>query len=143
VTAKKVFISNAPGQNLPASLGGPDRTYNEFYAAMKSWGRYELVSAPADADMIFEISLASSIVGVGGTSSSGCSSSSEADLRLAILDAKTRVPLWWFAEPIIQKRMMFHAEKAGDAFSDTLPKLLDDIRKLLGQPAVSLDGEKR
>src|SRR5690242_18782986 len=30
--AKKVFISNAPGNNLPTSLGGPDRTYNEFYA---------------------------------------------------------------------------------------------------------------
>ena len=24
--AKKVFISNAPGSNLPASFGGPDRT---------------------------------------------------------------------------------------------------------------------
>ena len=33
-------------------------TYNEFYAAMKSWGRYELVSSPADADMVFEIRFA-------------------------------------------------------------------------------------
>jgi hypothetical protein len=38
-TAKKVFIANAPGDNLPASLGGPDRTYNEFYAAIRSWRR--------------------------------------------------------------------------------------------------------
>ena len=44
--AKKVFISNAPGSNLPASFGGTDRTYNEFYAAMKGWGHYELVPPP-------------------------------------------------------------------------------------------------
>lgn len=30
----------------PQYSGGPDRLYNEFYAAMKSWGRYELVSTP-------------------------------------------------------------------------------------------------
>jgi hypothetical protein len=54
--ARKVFISNAPGNNLPPSLGGPDRTYNEFYAAMKGWGHYQLVAAPSDADLILEIS---------------------------------------------------------------------------------------
>ena len=37
--------------------GGPDRAYNEFYAAMKTWGRYELVAAPRDADLVFEIRL--------------------------------------------------------------------------------------
>ncbi len=29
--------------------------YNEFYAAMKSWGRYELVATPHDADLVFEV----------------------------------------------------------------------------------------
>ena len=61
--AKKVFISNAPGSSLPASFGGPDRTYNEFYAAMKGWGPYELVAAPSDADLILEISFTSSLSG--------------------------------------------------------------------------------
>jgi hypothetical protein len=69
--AKKVFISNAPGSGLPASFGGPDRTYNEFYAAMTAWGHYELVSVPSDADLILEISFNSSLSGVGGTSASG------------------------------------------------------------------------
>ena len=66
--ARKVFISNAPGSNLPPSLGGPDRTYNEFYAAMKGWGHYELVASPSDADLILEISFTSSLSGVGGSS---------------------------------------------------------------------------
>ena len=29
--------------------------YNEFYEHMKSWGKYQLVQAPADADLVFEI----------------------------------------------------------------------------------------
>ncbi len=32
--------------------------YDNFYAGMKKWGRFELVSAPGMADMIFELSLA-------------------------------------------------------------------------------------
>jgi hypothetical protein len=52
--AKSVFISNATGEVfLPH--GNPDLTYNSFYEAMKSWGRYQLVSSPSDADLIFEI----------------------------------------------------------------------------------------
>lgn len=31
--------------------------YDEFYAAMKSWGRYELVGAPHEADLVFEVRL--------------------------------------------------------------------------------------
>jgi hypothetical protein len=51
--AQKVFISNAGGESLETVMdetvfnGGPDRPYNQFYAAMKSWGRYEPVPSPA------------------------------------------------------------------------------------------------
>ena len=90
--AKKVFISNAPGGNLPASFGGTDRTYNEFYAAVKGWGHYELVAAPSDADLILEISFTSTLSGVGGTSTSGCISSNYTELRLVILDPKDARP---------------------------------------------------
>ena len=60
--AQKIFISNAGGASLETVIdetvfnGGPDRPYNEFYAAMKSWGRFEVVSSPADADLVLEIS---------------------------------------------------------------------------------------
>jgi hypothetical protein len=42
--ALKVFISNAGGEGFETVIdqtvfnGGPDRPYNEFYAAVKSWG---------------------------------------------------------------------------------------------------------
>ena len=37
-TAQKIFVANAPGDSLPASLGGSAGPYQEFYAALKSWG---------------------------------------------------------------------------------------------------------
>lgn len=62
ITAKKVFIANAGGDEPWDSeaqfSGGPERAYDEFYAAMKNWGRYQLVNAPGDADLWFEIAFA-------------------------------------------------------------------------------------
>ena len=133
-TAKKVFISNAPGDTIAPAIGGNYSAYNQFYAAINGLGQYELVSSPAEADLVFEISFTNSLAGVGGTSSTGCSSSSNPMLRLVIVDPKTQVPLWWFSEQIVQKRMMFHAEKAPNAFEDTIPKLVDDLKKIAVPP---------
>ena len=51
-TAKKVFIANAggddPGIYEALFNRDVDRSYNLFYAAMKSAGRYELVGSPAE-----------------------------------------------------------------------------------------------
>ena len=52
LTCKKVFVSNGES-NAKTTI--PNLTYNEFYAHMKSWGKYELSPAPADADLVFEI----------------------------------------------------------------------------------------
>ncbi|MFI5114871.1 MAG: hypothetical protein ACHP7J_06980 [Terriglobales bacterium] len=138
LAAKKVFIANAPGENLPASLGGPDRTYNEFYAAMKSWGRYELVAAPADADLIFEISFSSSLAGVGGTSTMGCSSSTDNTVRLVILDPKVRVPVWWFTEQVKQETFRgLRPEALNRSLVRAIATLVDDTKKLAGQTGVA------
>ena len=136
--ARKVFISNAPGTSLPAYFGGPDRTYNEFYAAMKGWGHYELVAAPSDADLILEISFNSSLSSVGGTSTSGPISYNYTELRLVILDARMHVPLWWFNEAVNPKVSFGHRpEKAVDsAFSQSTATLVDDLKKLVSEPAV-------
>jgi hypothetical protein len=44
--AKKVFVTNAGGNQL---------TFDEFYAQIKQWGRYQIVGSPADADIILEL----------------------------------------------------------------------------------------
>jgi hypothetical protein len=143
--AKRVFISNAPGTNLPGSFGGSDRTYNEFYTAMKGWGHCELVAAPSDADLILEISFTSSLSSVGGTSASGCISYNSSELRLVILDARMHVPLWWFNEAVNPKISFGHRpEMAVDsAFSRSIGTLVDDLKKLVSEPAIGASDKNR
>jgi len=86
-SARSIFVSNAGEESnfqLVSSRwygGGPNRAYNELYAALKAWGKFELAAAPADADVVFEI---------------GFNDKSEtlAQLKLVILDAKTHTTLW-------------------------------------------------
>lgn len=82
IAAKKVFISNG-GEDYWLDFDpkhNPTLTYDEFYADMKSWGKYELVSSPADADVVFEIRLALL--------------DRSFRVQLLILDPKTHIILW-------------------------------------------------
>jgi len=93
-TAKKVFIANGggdePGIYEPFFSGGADRTYNEFYAGIKSSGRYELVGSPAEADLLFDIQF--TVIpdkrpsGIWG--SNGTSDNYDAVFRLEIRDRR-------------------------------------------------------
>jgi hypothetical protein len=135
-SAKSIFIANGPGDNFPAPDGGPARPYNEFYGAIKTWAKYALVSSPAEADLIFEISFTDSLIGLGGPSTPACSASTNPQLMLVIRDPKTRVPLWWFAEGIVVKERVFRTPgKFMDAFEEALAKLVGDVKKLTGASA--------
>ena len=84
IAAKKVFISNG-GEDGWLDFDpkhDPTLTYHEFYVNTKSWGKYELVSSPVDADIVFETHLAYR--------------DGFFQLRLLILDPKTHVTLWPF-----------------------------------------------
>jgi hypothetical protein len=97
-TAKRVFLGNAgvDGNSIQAfrQSGDMNQAYNWFYAAMKNWGRYELVGSPADADLVFEISFAAPLVGTEKLLMSA------PYLRLEILDAKSHFLLWTIVEPV-------------------------------------------
>lgn len=135
--ARKIFIANAPGDPPGWADAGPSRAYNQLYAALKTWGHYELVSAPADADLVFEISATYSLIAVNGTSTTGCSSASSSDLLLVILDPKTGVPLWWFKEPVEFRRHI------SDPFDDAVDRLMTDMKKMGGEaPSPSADVKK-
>ena len=94
--AQTVFIANAGGATLDAIIdqtvfdGGPDRPYNDFYADMKSWGHYQIVSSPGSADLVFEISWV--------LSDTGLKLPVVGQLRLLIIDPKTHVALWNITE---------------------------------------------
>ncbi len=121
VTAKKIFISNTGGGfDSSAWSGGPDRIYNEFYAAMKSWGRYELVSAPGDADLVLDVNvIRDSVVW---------------QFKLEILDPKTRIVLWTQYDPI---KVTVSQKTRDKNFDDTINKLVTDLKTLTAQPAAT------
>jgi hypothetical protein len=126
VTAKRVFISNAPGDPYDQPIGGQGRAYAQFYKAIKDWGRYELVAAPADAELVFEISFTNPISGVSVTDGGFVSGSSynAPQLRLVILDVKSHVPLWWF----VQNFEDSHKQSTRDSHFDQAMAIL--VKKL-------------
>lgn len=123
ITAGKIFVSNAGGdidpntRRLGEFLGLPIRPYNEFYSAMKSWGRYQIVSTPSDADLIFEISFSVSLA-TGGAG---------AKFHLVILDPKTHVTLWAFTEYIENAILGSNREKH---FEQGMASIVADAKSL-------------
>jgi hypothetical protein len=117
LTGKTVFISY---RESDADPGAPDLTYNEFYALMRGWGKYELASAPADVDLVFEIRFVSGI--------------SDSQLCLSIVDPKTHVVLW----PFIQHVQSSSRETARRKnFDQAMADLVDDVRRVTASPAAA------
>jgi hypothetical protein len=84
LSAKKVFIAYAGGDSNSAGYSGDvNRTYNQFYAAIKDWGEYEIVSAPANADLVLKINF-----------DSGGATSITPRFTLDIRDPRSNVLLW-------------------------------------------------
>jgi hypothetical protein len=120
LTAKKVFISNnGDGYDFNIWSGGQDRTYNEFYAAMKSAGPFEIVSAPGDADLVLEVYV--------------IANSDIWEFKMSVLDPKTRIVLWTKYERL---KSTFSKTERDKNFDDTINKLVSDLRALVAQPAV-------
>jgi hypothetical protein len=138
VAAQKVFISNAGGASLETVIdetvfnGGPDRPYNEFYAAMKSWGRYDLVSSPADADLVLEISWV--------LSDTGLRLPVLGQLRLVVIDPKTHVTLWNFTEYVRGAILLGNRDKNFDQAMNTV---VARMKALTAPPAPAADAVQK
>ncbi len=119
---KKAFISYELGDVTAfpdAYSGGPERAYGEFYSAMKTWNRYDLVSDPSDADVIFAVRFVDSPYTVP-------------QIRIGVADARTHVALWGFVEQVDFK---FRKKNRDAAFTDSVKLLVSDIKTLIGQNA--------
>jgi hypothetical protein len=136
MAAKKVFISNA-GINAPAlfyfkQAGDPQQHYDLFYAAMKNWGQYELVSAPADADLVLEIRFTAEF--------SHCDESAGCNLlTLDILDAKTHFTLWTLSELVASAVLKGNWNKNMNAGTASL---VDDLKQLASGAALTIRAPK-
>ena len=141
LAARKVFISNV-GRGCspfgrPEFTGGPERPYNQFYAAMKSWGRYEVASSPAAADLDFEISLSCPAAGANVFKGQSYSTIYDPQLRLVILDVKTHTALWAITEHVRPALFQANHDKS---FDRAMAALVEDLKGLIGQPAATPAG---
>jgi hypothetical protein len=141
VAAKKVFISYSGAEERwyedQVFTGGLDRTYNEFYAAMKTWGRYEFVNSPADADLIFEIGLtAPAIAGAASEGDTLARKPYDPQFRLMIRDPKTNTLLWAFTEHVQWAILQGNRDRN---FEATLNKIIGDLQALASGPAPAPD----
>ena len=123
-SAKKVFLSNAgvEGNYIHPDIfaGGPNRPYNQFYAAVKDWGRYDLISTPADADLVFEIHQTNLVVGGYAP-----------ELSLRIIDPRTHITLWAFSTYVEAATLTKTRERNYDP---AMTELVNDL-KIVSTPA--------
>jgi len=126
-TAKRIFISNfgEEGSLFPGAY--EDQTYNQFYRDMKSnlGGKYQLVTAPADADLVFEIHF---IAPTASVSSGSAGSVQDPQFRLIIRDIKTRVVLWALTEHVRPADSHADHDKKFNQAMTNLVKRIKDLR---------------
>lgn len=123
VHASKIFLANAASEStywmdrLNFYTGGPNRSYNQFYAAMKSWGQKDLVSSPADADLVLEIEF---------------DDHPTPEFRLLVLDPKTGIKLWALNQYVDTAARAKNREKN---YNLAMTNLVEQVKHLLSPPA--------
>jgi hypothetical protein len=124
-SAKKVFISNMGIDTISALVFrrelAENKPYNEFYAAVKAGGRYQLVDSPADADLVYEIGFAMPIV------SAGEPTAYQPQFNLSIVDARTHFRLWTLLAPVNRAIGRLTPDKN---FAAGMTNLMEDLKKL-------------
>jgi hypothetical protein len=137
--AQKVFIANG-GENEPFSddslfTGGSERAYDDLYGAMKSWGKYELVGSPADAELLVEIELQSPRGGPAIATMSVLEAPPyDPQFRVTIRDAKTNALLWTVIEHVDWAILQGNRDKN---FDKAMSRLVSDMQGLASRAAAT------
>jgi hypothetical protein len=112
-TAKTVFISDETGESLDAKEYS-ERPYNTFYAALKNWGHFQIVSSPAEADLILQFRITNYHVGYG--------------LSATVLDTKNHVAIWALSVPLkVAARKGARAKN----FDQAVSSLTNDLKEIV------------
>ncbi len=128
-TAKTVFISNAGADSglFPHPFSGSSaRAYDEFYAAVRGMGRFELVNEPAQADLVLELQLTAPNGPKDADKTKGASDPLPM-FRLTILDRKTHYVLWALTQSIDRANLQKTHDKN---FDDALGALANDLKMI-------------
>ena len=126
LTAKKVFISNGGDLFTPNSTGAETRRdYSQFYAAVKAWGRYDLVGSPAEADLVLQ--------------TTNYFIQDIPIFRVILLDPKTNIALWVQDEYVEGKPSLGQfTKKNRDIYVHALiDKFVADLKEISGPPTAA------
>ena len=127
ITAKRVFVSNGGDDSRFKQLG-LRRTYNQFYAGLKEWGHYELVSSPADADLVLEISLQAQLEKYGNNLEL------VPVLHLTAVDPQSRTNLWTFTEELETGKFFVVGGHQDEKLDKAMKRIVADVKGLV-EPA--------
>jgi hypothetical protein len=130
--AKSVFLSNAGSDSylFPQPFSGDtDRAFRQFYAIVQGWHRYQLVTDPAQADLVLELQF---------TAQASLPSADKVTslakplpmLRLVIYDRSTHYILWALTESIAPALLQKNHDQNFDV---ALDKLTNDLKRLTTQ----------
>lgn len=130
LSAKRVFIANAGGDEMapddPIFSGGPDRAYNQFYAAVKEWGRFKVVDSPGQSDLVLEVRQETQTVALGGNRGG----SAIPLFQLKLIDPKMSVLLWAFH---IHGEFGLGQANSDRNFDEAVNRLVIRLQTLVGQ----------
>jgi hypothetical protein len=146
LAARTAFLGNGGGQTYGADTyfelttfdGGPNRAYDEFYAALKDWGHYELVGSTRDADILLVIRFTNPIVSQQNAGYVGDLPHElirDPQLDLAINEPKSGVTLWSLTEHIDPSGGKAAANRH---FDEAVARLVDDLKRLILHPEESV-----
>jgi len=117
--AHKIFVSNGGGSNY----------FNSLYAELKQSSRYLLVSAPADADLIFEIRSIAPTVDTSTPDSPG-GIAYNPQLILSIQDPATHAVLWTTSANV---RAIGTQSRRDRELDQSLEVVVDKLRLVTGE----------
>jgi hypothetical protein len=132
VAAKRIFVSNAGADSglFPEPFSGDtDRGYNQFFAALKATGEFELVPNPSDADLVLELQLIAPNGPTSGSKQNGASNPVP-EFRLVIYDRKTHYILWTLTKSIGVALLQRTHDRN---FDEALANILIDFQTLAGK----------
>jgi hypothetical protein len=119
-TAKTVFLSNAGPQDNVVS----ERAYTTLYTGLTQWNHYQLVTAPANAELVLELRYTAPLSNISVMSGGSFPPNYRPQFQLIIIDRATGVILWSSTETPFGTRKQNTNDNAVNA-------LLADLKALV------------